>query len=272
VPTSGGSPRRLTFDNTFVNGIAWTADGGRLIFSSRRDGSQSLWVVPLSAGEPTRLPVGGARASGPTISRRGDRLAYTQGDIHPNLWSIQTSGGGAVSHNRAQPFFSSATYNNSPQFSPDGKKVAFNSARSGDNEIWTCVAADCSDPQQLTFLKAFSGTPRWSPDSKRIVFDSRPREHSQILMVNAEGGRPVALTDGTAEDKVPSWSSDARFVYFSSNRSGASQISKIAATGGQPSQVTQHGGFAAFESSDVRFCILPETTSPVSGGCRPAGG
>jgi Tol biopolymer transport system component len=72
-------------------------------------------------------------------------------------------------------------------------------------------------------------------------------------MVNAEGGRPVALTDGAAEDKVPSWSSDGRFVYFSSNRSGASQIWRVAASGGQPSQVTQKGGFAAFESSDGRF-------------------
>jgi len=45
---------------------------------------------------------------------------------------------------------------------------------------------------------------RWSPDGKRIVFYSRPHKHSQILMINAEGGKPVALTDGTAEDKVPS--------------------------------------------------------------------
>ena len=72
-------------------------------------------------------------------------------------------------------------------------------------------------------------------------------------MINAEGGKPVALTDGTAEDKVPSWSADGRFVYFSSNRSGAPQIWKVAVSGGEPSQVTQHGGFAAFESSDGRF-------------------
>lgn len=252
VPVLGGTPHQLTFDKAFVNGLTWTADGKKIIFSSRRDGGQSLWVVPLAGGEPTRLPVGGATASNPTISRNGDRLAYRQGLIHPNLWAIEISGSGPrVS--RPRPFVASATYNNSPQFSPDGKKVAFVSARSGDNEIWTCEAENCSDPQESTFLKAVSGTPRWSPDSKRIVFDSRPRGHSQVLMVNAEGGRPVALTDGAAEDKVPSWSSDGRFVYFSSNRSGASQIWRVAASGGQPSQVTQQGGFAAFESSDGRF-------------------
>ncbi len=262
VPVSGGTPHQLTFDKTFVNGLTWTADGKRIVFSSHRDGGQSLWVVPVAGGEPTRVPVGGAVASDPTISRNGDRLAYRQGLLHPNLWVIEIPDGTHRVSRRGKTFLSSATYNNSPQFSPDGKKVAFASARSGDNEIWTCDATNCSDPQQLTFLKAVSGTPRWSPDSKRIVFDSRPSGHSQVLILNAEGGRPVALTNGSAEDKVPSWSSDGRFVYFSSNRGGASQIWKVAASGGQPSQVTQHGGFAAFESSDGKLLYYAKDDQP----------
>lgn len=262
VPVFGGPARQLTFDERLVSGITWTADGKRLIFSSRRDGGQSLWTMPLSGGEPERLNLGGAAATDPTVSREGDKLAYTQGLVHPNLWAIEITDGAAMHRARLQPFFPSATYNNGPQFSPNGKEVAFASQRSGDLEIWTCDVANCSEPQQLTFLKAVSGTPRWSPDGKRVAFDSRPHGHSQILVVNAEGGRPVALTDGRAEDKVPSWSSDGRFVYFSSNRSGASQIWKIPASGGQPSQVTPHGGFAAFESSDGRFLYYAKDIQP----------
>jgi Tol biopolymer transport system component len=48
----------------------------------------------------------------------------------------------------------------------------------------------------LTFLKVASGMPRWSPDSKQIVFDSRPTGHSQLMLISAEGGSPVPLTDG----------------------------------------------------------------------------
>jgi Tol biopolymer transport system component len=94
------------------------------------------------------------------------------------------------------------------------KRLAFTSGRSGYNEIWTCDATDCSEPQQLTSLKVVSGMPRWSPDSKQIVFDSRPTGHSQVMMISAEGGSPVPLTDGKSEDKVPSWSSDGKFVLF----------------------------------------------------------
>ncbi len=271
VPISGGVVRQLTFDKTFVGGIAWNPVEKKIVFSSSRDGSQALWVVPVTGGEPRRLAVGGAAAYDPAISRKGDRLTYTMGDIHPNLWVMDLAVRGAKEAGRPRPLVSSATYNNSPRFSPDGKKVAFASKRSGAMEIWTCEATDCSEPQQLTFLKSLSGTPRWSPDGKKIVFESRPRGHSQILVVNAEGGEPVPLTDAKAEDKVASWSADGKFIYFSSNRSGQSQIWKIASNGGQPSQMTQHGGFAAFESSDARYLYYVKENQP--GLWRmPAGG
>jgi Tol biopolymer transport system component len=85
VPVFGGPARQLTFDERMVCGITWTADGKRLIFSSRRDGGQSLWTMPLSGGEPERLNLGGAAATDPTVSQEGDKLAYTHGLVHPNL-------------------------------------------------------------------------------------------------------------------------------------------------------------------------------------------
>jgi Tol biopolymer transport system component len=198
--------------------------------------------------------VGGASATFPAVSRKGNRLAFTQGDIHPNLWTIELSGNPSKSSGISRPFLSSSAYNNAPRFSPDGRRLVFTSLRSGDMEIWSCDAANCSDSsQQLTFLRSGSGTPRWSPDGLRIVFESRPAGHSQLFVVNAAGGKPVPLTDGTVEDKVASWSADGQSIYFSSNRHGGSQIWKIAASGGAPSQVTSRGGFAAFESSDGKF-------------------
>jgi Tol biopolymer transport system component len=163
---------------------------------------------------------------------------------------------------QAKPFLSSATYNNAPQFSPDGKKIAVASVCSGDMEIWICDAGYCSQPQQLTFLKSLTGTPRWSPDSKRISFESRPHGHSQVFVVNTEGGKPMPITDGAAEDRVSSWTPDGRFIYFASNRSGASQIWKISAGGGQPSKVTRHGGFASFVSSDGKLLYYVKDDQP----------
>ena len=104
---------------------------------------------------------------------------------------------------------------------------------------------------QLTFFNGNTvGSPHWSPDSRQIVFDARPSGSADIYVVNADGGKPRPLISGPTHDVMPSWSSDGRWVYFCSNRSGDFQVWKVPADGGQAVQVTQGGGFEAFESPD----------------------
>jgi Tol biopolymer transport system component len=52
---------------------------------------------------------------------------------------------------------------------------------------------------------------------------------------------------------TPSWSRDGHWIYFASNRSGKYQVWKMPAKGGEASQVTQQGGYAAFESRDGNY-------------------
>ena len=61
---------------------------------------------------------------------------------------------------------------------------------------------------------------------------------------------------------MSSWSSDGKFIYFLSNRSGESEIWKISPDGGRASQVTYHGGFASWESSDGRFLYYVKGDQP----------
>jgi Tol biopolymer transport system component/DNA-binding winged helix-turn-helix (wHTH) protein len=244
----GGGDKRLTFDKTLVDGMAWTPDGKSIVFASHRSGDMSLWRIPVSSGTPERLPVSGTNASHPAISRQGDKLAYTTGFTHPNIWelNLNTSGRAILP---AKPLIVSSMLDISPQFSPDGSKITFSSNRSGGSEIWI-ANADGSDLIQLTSLNVLSGTPRWSPDGRFIAFDSRPADHSHIFVIPAVGGKPRQLTDGDFEESVPNWSRDGRWIYFTSNRFGVWQLFKAPWQGGEPLQVTRRGGFAAFESTD----------------------
>src|SRR2546429_5895686 len=103
----------------------------------------------------------------------------------------------------------------SPEFSPDGKKVAFVSERSGISQIWICDS-DGRNPLQLTSFGGphGAGSPSWSPDGRLIAFDCGATGLQDIFMISAEGGSPRRLTDGNANNVVPTWSRDGQWIYY----------------------------------------------------------
>src|SRR5262249_30862020 len=133
--------------------------------------------------------------------------------------------------------------NEGAQVSPDSKKLAFMSNRSGSSEIWMSDR-DGSNAIQLTAI-GISGTPRWSPDGHTIAFDRDTGENGGIFLVDVDKGSPRPLVQESSQNLVPSWSQDGKWIYFASNRTSAWQVWKVPASGGIPVQVTARGGFAA---------------------------
>jgi Tol biopolymer transport system component/predicted Ser/Thr protein kinase len=271
VPIGGGEPRRLTFDNRPISRLAWTPDGREIVFSSDRAGDFGLWRISISGGTPERLAVGGDNASQLSISRQGNRLAYVQELYDANIWRIELPNS-KVGSNSPTKLIASTMSEEGPQYSPDGKRMVFESGQRGNSEIWVCDS-DGTNPIQLTSYDRLTGTPRWSPDGRHIAFDSRAESHSDIYVTSAEGGSPRRITTGTSDDVVPSWSRDGQWIYFASNRTGDNQVWKAPAGGGEAVQVTREGGFAAFESPDGKFIYYAKGQSapgiwriPVAGG------
>jgi len=250
---SGGEPKRLTFDERWIAGLDWDPDGGSLIFSSNRAGGQSLWRMAAAGGAPERLAVGGDNAYFPSLARRGQRLAYEQSLAETNIWR---TAGPAFTGRAAPPvrLISSTRLDNSPQYSSDGKRITFQSTRSGNEEIWVCDSEGLNAVQLTSFGGASVGSPRWSPDGQRVVFDSRKEGQGDVYVVGAEGGAPRRLTEEASDEVRPSWSRDGRWIYFGSNRQGGAwQVWKALAEGGPARQVTSKGGREAFESPDGKF-------------------
>ncbi len=252
--TRKGEPKRLTLQNLPSWSPTWTPDGREIVYTiGRFVESSSLWRIPVSgSGEPERLPVAGEEVDLPAISRRANRLAYTKLSGDTNIWRLplRESGSGAAAATR---LISSTREDYNPQYSPDGKRIAFSSSRTGTYGIWLSDA-DGSNAAPL-FLKegAHSGTPRWSPDGRRIAFDSNPEGNQDIYVISARGGNPIRLTTHPVDDAVPSWSQDGEWMYFASRRSGRFEVWKVSVGGGEPIQVTQDGGLWPFESTDGKF-------------------
>ncbi|HLV96763.1 MAG TPA: winged helix-turn-helix domain-containing protein [Candidatus Acidoferrales bacterium] len=252
VPAAGGEPERLTFDNRPTFGLSWTPDSHEIVFSSTRGGQAGLWRVSASGGTPRSVPAG-APACSPSMAPKGNLLAYEQAVSKDNIWRISLAD---ETHSRgpATVLISEKGSKVRPHFSPDGRKIAFESDRLGSSEIWVCDS-DGGDCSQLTSLHGTAGTTAWSPDGRYLAFEFHPTERAEIYLVELPSGVPRLLsTIPGADNLVPSWSRDGKWIYFTSKRGNAPfQLWKTPLKGGPPVQITKSGGLAAAESADGRF-------------------
>ena len=188
----------------------------------------------------------------PTVNQTSHRLAYVSQTQDTSVWGLNLSAPGEATGTPGIVLQSTQRQAN-PQYSPDGKQIAFSSNREGNNEIWISKS-DGSDAFQLTSLGAsVSGTARWSPDGLRLAFDSNLGGHVNIYTVNVRDGIPHELTDGRGTDSVPSWSRDGRTIYFGSDRDGSLQVWKMNADGSNPQRITKSGGYAPLASPNGRW-------------------
>ena len=197
------------------------------------------------------------RAARPSAS---GTAAPDQGWLDQDIYAMQVGGG-------ARALLTSPFLDAQPQYSPDGRQIAFSSARSaGVPEIWV-AASDGTGARQLTHGPGrHQSEPHWSPDGRSIAFESLTDKGDwHIWTIPANGGVPRQLTFQPGHNIVPSWSRDGRWIYFSANNAGR-DIWRVAATGGEPHRVTEGGsGSMACESIDGNTILYKkdETNGPL---------
>jgi len=259
-----GKPKRITFANRAIScQLAWSADSSEIVFSSNQGGDNTLWRISASGGTAQPIAGVGAGAIGPTLSPKGNWLAYWRLLRRHGVWRLELH---EPEHTGASPVqvISAKGLNGRPDFSPDGKKFAFESDRLGYHDIWSCDS-DGSHCEQLTSMHGLAGAARWSPDGRYIAFEFRPKNHSEIFLVEVPGGRPYLLPTLSGSDNGgPSWSRDGKWIYFYSDHGGGPlQLWKVSvARGGPPVQVTKNGGVFAIESQDRRFLYYSKFDVP----------
>ncbi len=241
-----GAARPLTRQRLGNHGVAWTRDGRSIVYGTAL-AAYHLWRVrPDGGAPPERVELAGAAFSPSTVNSR-DRLAFVRLAGDRDIYRLRPGGS-------PTPFIQSTFNEVHPQYSPDGRRIAFESDRASDGmEIWL-ADADGSNPTRLTRGPGRSqGTPGWSPDGRSIVFDSQAENgHADVWTIGVDGSGLRQITHDPADDIVPIWSRDGGFIYFNSNRTGRLEVWRAAAGGGEEVQLTHEGGGAPFESVDGR--------------------
>ncbi|MBI4238107.1 MAG: thrombospondin type 3 repeat-containing protein [Deltaproteobacteria bacterium] len=241
----------------------WSPDGTKIAFYSSRhpDGSDALnsnsianiFVMDADGTNLLALTATTASDTGhyqPSWSPDGTQLAFTSAQNPDesnstvstrNIWVVNADGTGL---NALTTLTSSTALCFTPQWSPDGTKILFNSNRkldgsdnltdNGNYNIWT-VDADGTDPTPLAGIDVSAiqqQDAQWSPDGTEIVFVSNrdidgsaalsPNGAYNLFVMNADGTGLTALTttelDGAVLHMDPQWSPDGTKIVFDSTR------------------------------------------------------
>ncbi|MEX2487859.1 MAG: hypothetical protein WD377_09605 [Nitriliruptoraceae bacterium] len=113
-------------------------------------------------------------------------------------------------------------YATSPNWSPDGQRIAFAfGTEDGRSHIWV-VDRDGENLTRITDGEVVDDYPRWSPDGDSLVFASiRDGDYDwRLFVVPVDRGREPRVVGSTDGHSVfPDWSNDGRFIVYS-NRDG----------------------------------------------------
>ncbi len=312
VETAGGEPRRFTAGPKRDTAPRWSPDGTRLAFISERDRQPKaqLYVMPADGGEPTRLTDLKHGVADPVWSPDGTHLACIarvggwqepereeerqeskparvitalkyqangEGFIYdrrPHIFVIAVDGGEA--RQLTEGDFADAD----PAWSPDGRLLAFTSARHADrdydnaSDIWV-VPIQGGEPRRVTDTAGPVGQPTFSPDGRTIAYlghryPNVSGRNRRVFTVPLEGGVPTCLTMDLDRCCIPffasigpQWSADGRSIMFAVEEQGDIPVYRVRAAGGAlPERIlagtrqvtgisaTRDGSILAFTATD----------------------
>ena len=240
-----GKPKQVTFDELGAIDPEWTPDGREIVFRSGFINNGALKrVVPDGRGQARKVLGAGIAAGRVTIARNG-RLVFGRGGDDWDIVRYDLRGA-----KEPVRWASSTRYENNAAYSPDGRRIAMSSSRSGTREIWVTDSEGGNEQKLTDFSGPITGTPRWSPDGKWIAFDSRPEGDAEVFVIEAAGSGRRRITNQAGEDARPAWSPDGKWIYFASERTGRLEIWRAPSAGGNALRVTRDGGTAVLAAPD----------------------
>ena len=206
MDATGLNARQLTNTPEAEGYPAWSPNGREIAFESHTaDGNSDVYLMNADGSNVRRLTREPKRDVGPTWSPDGLKLAFMsdRGGKEFNLYLMNADGSGVEQ-------LTSGETDWFPQFSPDGRRIAFH--RWDDVHV---LDLDGRRATKLTVAPDNGMYPSWSPDGTRIAFMSWRGGPAVIYTMNADGTnqRPlVRMTSGSAID--PRWSPDGATIVF----------------------------------------------------------
>ena len=207
IDMPGGSSRKLATEVN-VQGLTWSPDSRSLIFCADAPPPRRVQVLSVAGGNPAPAPFQfGSAIRSLALSPASGRMVFVHEQKDRNIWAL-TKGDTVF-----RKLIASTRSDEDPRISPDGRRIAFTSNRTGVYEVWVCER-DGSNPRAVTSQRTFAGSPAWSPDGRTLAYDTSVGGPTSVWLVNADGGPPRNLMNPPSPGFIPNWSADGGSIYF----------------------------------------------------------
>ena len=173
-------------------------DGGRIAFSSSRDGNSELYIMNRDGSNVFRLTNNKAADITPTWNPQGTRIAFTSDRTGaPQIWVIDADGTN-LQKLTSEPYADRATW------SSLGTEIAY-AARTGPGNDIKVMDLATQNVRQLTFGEGTNESPVFAPNGRHLAFQSTRAGKMQIFTI-ARDGKNLRQVTRVGNNFTPNWS------------------------------------------------------------------
>lgn len=259
VAAEGGEPIPVTSAEGLNLSPAWLPDG-RLLFVSSREGGRDIFSVSLGRdGRPVDEPVRVTAGLSPlaiSVSRDGSRLAWATFSLRQNIHRKPIPTTGVRSAYEAAPVTSGNQLIEGMAISPDGEWIAFDSDRSGNQDIYRRRLSGgeyirlTTDPQPQ-FVRSW-------PDEGGWIAGHGIRGVRDILLVSEDGLDVVYPLPSPFQERYPDVSPDGRRIVFDRDDDGRRPMIMdvdAAGVGSEPELIADEGSLVRWSPDGSRIAF-----------------
>jgi Tol biopolymer transport system component len=181
-----------------------------IAFTSNRDSNQEIYTMNADGSNLRNLTNNPASDTEPEISPDGTKIAFVStrnGILNPEIYVMNADGSNQQRLTKNDDINAVDRY---PTWSPDGERIAFASNRDGNYEIYTMLAADGSDQENITHNPARDFAPAYSPagtyaQATSIAFETNRDGNAEVYFMGYKGEDPYNLSRNPAGDFGPTY-------------------------------------------------------------------